>query len=170
MSGPISLDYASKPPASRSGRKLLGWLIFVGVALMVFALLRQSNSQHTTISLSDFYAQMTSGNVAKVVIDEDRIEGDFKSPARLSGTAVLNFRTYIPPGSAGTMTQLLLQATPPIVVHVEPPNSVLNNFVLPIIPWILILGFIWFFVFRNLRRWGAQGSPVPPAIVNPEAR
>lgn len=171
MSGPISLDYASKPPASRSGRKLLGWLIFVGVAVIVFVLLRQSNSpQPATIPLSDFYAQLTSGNVAKVAIDEDSIEGNFKSPIKVEGAAVQNFRTYIPAGSSGTMTQLLLQATPPVVVRVLPPNSLLNNFILPFVPWILILGFLWFTVFPRLRGQGAQRPLMPSAIVNPEAR
>lgn len=166
MSRPISLDYSTRPPSSPSGRKLLGWLIFVGVVVMLFALLRQSNPQQQTISLSDFHAQLTSGNVAKVRIDEDRIEGTFKTPARVGTAPILNFRTYIPRGSVGFMTQLLL----PIVVNAEPANSLLNNFILPFIPWILILGFIWFFVFRSSRRQGTQRTPMPVVIVNPEAR
>lgn len=32
-----------------------------------------------------------------------------------------------------------------------PPSGVLHDFVLPFIPWVLILGFIWFVVFRQLR-------------------
>ena len=44
--------------------------------------------------------------------------------------------------------------TPPIV----PPTPAQNwvyNILLPVIPWLLIFGFIWFFVFRQLRRSGA---------------
>lgn len=173
MSGSMPFDYAtpySQPPPVRRSRGLIGWLIFVGVAVILFALLRQPRSQSNTIPLSDFYAQMTSGNVAKVAIDEDDIEGSFRTPTNLGGTPILNFRTYLPPGSSGFLTQMLLQASPPIVVQAEPANTFLTGFVLPFIPWILILGFIWFLVSRNARRQAATRPPMPVVIVNPEAK
>jgi hypothetical protein len=37
-----------------------------------------------------------------------------------------------------------------------PPSGVWNDFVLPFIPWLLILAFVWFFVFRQLRGRGRK--------------
>ena len=173
MSGPTPLDYAGphwQPPPVRRSRGLIGWLIFVGLAIVLFAFLRQSRPQSNTIPLSDFYAQMTSGNVARVAIDEDAIEGRFRTSANLGGTPILNFRTYLPPGSSGFLTQLLLQASPPVVVQAAPTNTFLTGFILPFIPWILILGFIWFLVSRNARRQSAPRPPMRVVIVNPEAK
>lgn len=170
MSGPTPLDYAaphSQPPPVRRSRGLIGWLIFVGLAVVLFAFLRQSRPQINTISLSDFYAQMKSGNVATVAIDEDTVEGRFRTPANVGSTPILKFRTYMPPGSTGFLTQMLLESSPPIIVETEPTNGFVSNFLLPFIPWILILGFIWFIVSRNSRR---ERPPMPVIIVNPEAR
>ena len=44
--------------------------------------------------------------------------------------------------------------TPPIVPP-PPAQNWVNNILLPVIPWVLIFGVIWFFVFRQLRRGGA---------------
>lgn len=176
MSGPMPLGYATPAPpkpSSRFGRGLLGWLIFVGVAALLFALLKQSNSQDTSLALSDFYSQVKAGNVARVSIDADSVEGQLRSRTMLGGLSVLNFRTSLPTGTGATwgFTQWLLDASPPTtVVRAEPTNNLLTNFVLPFIPWLLILAFIWFFVFRQLRKSGAQRSPMPVVIVSPEGR
>jgi len=42
-------------------------------------------------------------------------------------------------------------ATPPPPPAAPPPESFFVAFVLPFIPWVLIFGFIWFFVFRQMR-------------------
>ena len=47
-------------------------------------------------------------------------------------------------------------------------NNLLLNILVPLIPWLLIFFFIWFFVFRVLRR--AQTTPAEPMrviVVNP---
>lgn len=176
MSGPMPLGYATPAPpkpSSRFGRGLLGWLIFVGVAALLFALLRQSDSQYTSLALSDFYSQVKAGNVARVSIDADSVEGQLRSRTMLGGLSVLDFRTSLPAGTGSSwgFTQWLLDASPPTtVVQAEPTNGILSNIILPLIPWILILGFLWFFVFRQLRKNGAQRQPMPLVTVNSEGR
>jgi ATP-dependent Zn protease len=151
-------------------RGLLGWLIFVGVAAVLFAFLRQAHSNDTPITLSDFYAELKAGNVAKVGIDDDSINGSFRTAVNTGGRPVLSFRANLPPGASGVITRMVLEASPPVVVQSAPTNAVLTNVILPFIPWLLILLFIWFFVFRNLRRNAAQGVPTPVVIVNPEGQ
>ena len=45
------------------------------------------------------------------------------------------------------------QSTPPARPNssAPPPANFMENILLPLLPWLLILGCIWFFVFRNLR-------------------
>jgi cell division protease FtsH len=52
------------------------------------------------------------------------------------------------PGSAGLTTE----------IKVENSGSILTNLIVPFIPWLLIFGFIWFFVFRQLRNSAGAGG------------
>jgi ATP-dependent Zn protease len=56
-------------------------------------------------------------------------------------------------------------------VRVENNANPLVNLLLPLVPWLLIFLFIWYFVFRQLRnanRQQAQPKATPVYIVNPE--
>jgi hypothetical protein len=79
----------------RFGRGLFGWVLFIGLAIMLFMLL---NSRQA------------------------------------------------PPGTAGPVPR-------PVA------NSYVHNILLPVLPWVLIFGFVWFFVFRQIRRSGIYADP-----------
>lgn len=170
------LDYASAPPPGpvriRFGRGLVGWLIFVAVAALLFVWLKQGNPGQPTIALSDFYKQLNNNNVSMISIDGDAVEGVLRRPVSLGGVNVVRFRADLPAGTAGnwTFTQFLLETSPATTIRAATTNNVLTNFVLPFIPWLLIVAFIWFFVFRQLRKNTAARTPMPVIIVNPEAR
>jgi hypothetical protein len=55
-------------------------------------------------------------------------------------------------------------------LRLENNPNVLGNILLPVVPWLLIFLFIWFFIFRQLRRQSPQPQPkaVPVYLVNPE--
>jgi preprotein translocase subunit YajC len=54
---------------------------------------------------------------------------------------------------------------------VETSANLLVNVLLPLVPWFLIFAFIWFFVFRQLRRaQPGEPKPAPVYIVTPENR
>ena len=135
------LSYATPmPPPKRVRRGLFGWLPLVGFA-------------------------------SKVMLDGDEISGQFRSPVRVGAAVVSVFRTHLPAdvGHNWTFTQWLLENSPNAEIRAAPSNSILTNFILPFIPWLLILAFIWFFVFRQLRRNSVQPKqPTPVIIVNPE--
>src|SRR5215472_6519097 len=64
------------------GRGLMGWLLFVALAALLFVWLKQSNNQTQTIPLSAFWQQVkaTPPNIERIVIDGDEVSGQFKSP------------------------------------------------------------------------------------------
>jgi hypothetical protein len=93
-------NQSSKPTGRRTvlgglGRGLFGWVLFIGLAIMLFMLL---NSRQA------------------------------------------------PPGTAGPVPR-------PVA------NSYVHNILLPVLTWVLIFGFVWFFVFRQIRRSGIYADP-----------
>ncbi|HEY2587627.1 MAG TPA: ATP-dependent zinc metalloprotease FtsH [Tepidisphaeraceae bacterium] len=142
------------------GRGLLGWLIFVAVAALLFVWLKQANPGAATISLSDFYQQVNTANIEKLTIDDAELDGKLKKATVLGTQSVTNFRVYIPPqmGTWDFVRDVLKQIGGSADVRAEPTNNILMNFILPFIPWLLILAFIWFFVFRQLRNSAGAGG------------
>ena len=168
------LDYATPLPTPprriRLTGGLLGWLIFVAFVALVFTWLKQSTPGVPAVPLSTFFAEVKSHNLTSVEIDGDEIAGKFAAPITFGGARVYRFRTELPAGTGGNwaFTQWLLENSPATDVRAMPTNGVLNNFILPLVPWVMILAFIWFFVFRQLRNRGTK--PMQVVLVNPEAR
>jgi ATP-dependent Zn protease len=169
---PPTLHYATPaaPRTIRFGRGLLGWLLFVAVAFLVFMWLKRQSPAYNTVPFSDFYDELMAGNVSRIIIDDNEITGRFTAPHRTGGQVVTSFRTYLPSGVSGSWPffQWVMENRRGATVAAEPNNNILVNFILPFIPWLLILAFIWFFVFRTLRN--RQNQPMPVVVVNPGER
>jgi ATP-dependent Zn protease len=169
------MNYASpgttRPPR-RFGKGLFGWVLFIGLAVVLFLTL-QSKTQHSfEIPLSELTTELSNGNVREVVVDGDTLRGHFvKPPAnRPSASAAGAFRVELPPTTSQSwvFVQWLLDHRMDAEVRVENNPNLLVNLVLPLVPWLLIFLFIWFFVFRQLRQSSAQPKPMPVYIINPE--
>jgi cell division protease FtsH len=143
------------------GRGLMGWLLFVALAALLFVWLKQSNNATFPISLSSFWQQVHSSNVEKIVIDGNEVTGVLKNPVTVETRSVKNFRTSLPENTSANweFTRDLLEATGKTTdIKAEPTNNIIVNILLPLVPWLLILGFIWFFVFRQLRNSAGAGG------------
>jgi cell division protease FtsH len=142
------------------GRGLLGWLIFVAVAALLFVWLKQANPGSATIHLNDFYREMNAGNIEKIVIDDSEVDGRLKNAKVIGTQTVTNFRVYTPPQLAtwDFVRDVLNKVGGTADVSAEPTNNILMNVILPFIPWVLIVAFIWFFVFRQLRNSAGAGG------------
>ena len=81
------------------GRGVFGWLLFIGLAIMLFMVLNAGNQRSN-------------------------------NPSRGGGSPAA--------APSAPMTRY----------------DFLSDFVVPFVPWILIFFFIWFFVFRQLRKYG----------------
>jgi cell division protease FtsH len=143
------------------GRGLLGWLLFVAVAALLFVWLKQASAPNATIPFNNFWEQVGIHNVKNMVVSGDEITGTLTHEKIISTQKVTNFRTIIPEGMGNTWEFMrdLLQTTGNITeIKAEPNNNFLVNVILPFIPWLLILAFIWFFVFRQLRNSAGAGG------------
>jgi ATP-dependent Zn protease len=98
--------------------------------------------------------------VKTLTIDGDKIMGEFRKTEAIDDQQVGKFQTPLPAGSSQTweLTKWVLENRHNAKVIVEnSPNWVLQVIV-PLIPWLLIFGFIWFFVFRQLRNSAGAGG------------
>ena len=166
----------SLPPKSGGGfsRGLLGWVLFVGLAVMLFFLLRNKTGiSYTEVPLNDFYRLVREGKVQSVTIEDAEVRGRLSEGMQLQGAAgpqqVFYFRTRLPPGM-GTkweFNQWVLENAKDARVEGDTGSDLVTNILVPLIPWALIFGFIWFFVFRQLRAHGARPQqPLPVYLVN----
>jgi ATP-dependent Zn protease len=172
---PGVMQYADPSLApKRNNRGWIGWVLFVGLAVVLFFTLQRQSPRSTAISLSEFVDQLSARNVAIVVVDGDTLRGDFARPASTGGAPkIIAFRTELPTGSGTSWAfmQWLLDNAHGASIQVDNSGNWMANLLVPLIPWIVIFLFIWFFLLRNLRKNQAKlEAPRPVYIVNPESR
>jgi ATP-dependent Zn protease len=169
---PPVMDYAS-PGISpkRFGRSLFGWVLFIALAMMLFFILNSKHKASTPVSLSEFSTELSKGNVSLVVVDSETLHGQYATAVK----GVIAFRTEVPQGTTQNwpFMQWLLENRRGAVIRVDNNQNLLVNLLLPLVPWLLIFGFIWFFVFRQLRKNSGPGTtpkPIPVYITTPETK
>lgn len=157
QAGPPPFYYAgpTTPHYPREGR-VAPW-IFAGGAVVVvalFMLLRtQSPRPPASIPVSQFMQDVRDGRVASVRIDADTLHGRYVAPMTgPGGVPVGRFRTHLPPGTTADFQFLdwlnrAGKGSATIEVGEERQNLLLSVLI-PLVPWILIFGFVWFLVRR----------------------
>ncbi len=147
----------------RFGRGVFGWVLFVGLAVMLFMLVNKQSRGYTPVNLDVFWTNLENGKVKELTIEGDQIKGQFstKVPAA-NGPDIEYFKTDLTTGASmdWNFTRQILDAakTSGTSVKVENSQNILLQVILPLIPWLLIFGFIWFFVFRQLRNSAGAGG------------
>src|SRR5215208_4541631 len=95
-------------------------------------------------------------------MENDQIKGEFRQPVTFPGpgmSSVTRFRADVPPGSLSQQLGVwILDHRGDARLEIKSQNSYVINIILPLIPWLLIFGFIWFFVFRQLRNSAGAGG------------
>ena len=148
------------PNGLRFGRGAFGWVLFIALAIMLFVLLNSRNNAAVPVSLDVFWTALAEGQVRKITLEGDEIVGEFAVPQDVNGQKVEQFRTAVPTGSSmdWAFTQSILDRRGTMQVRVENSSNTLLTIIVPLIPWLLIFGFIWFFVFRQLRNSAGAGG------------
>ena len=158
----------------RFTRGLFGWVLFIGLAIMLFLLVNQNKQRYQPIDLSAFMDKLEADQIQELIVDGDEIRGKFvrEQPIINNAVPVLLFSTPIPPGTSSDwqFLQYLRDNKHGASVKIENNQNVLINILLPLIPWLLIFGFIWFFVFRQLRKGALRNEPMRVVVVGHEPR
>jgi ATP-dependent Zn protease len=126
-------------------------------------LVNNSKGTKVEIAASDFWTKFhTTTLIREITVEGDELSGKFKAAQDVvsaTGTpakGVTEFNVKFSPGSWPTAASATC-STSPATSRSRPrsPNDFWMSVLVPIIPWLLIFGFIWFFVFRQLRSAGA---------------
>src|SRR5262245_23565024 len=79
----------------RFGRGVFGWVLFIGLAVMLFVFLQKGSRNYTTIDLSLFWNELNNGKIKEVTIEADEVYGEFKSKLAVPNGEVLFFRATL---------------------------------------------------------------------------
>ncbi len=146
----------------RFGRGLFGWVLFIGLAIMLFMLMRVGNKQSTYIDYSVFRQRLAEDQVKTFTISGNAVSGEFREPVSVEGAVqkVASFRTQVATDTVAdsTLIEKLYQDRHNAVMKIEDSQNLWVNLLVPLIPWLLIFGLLWFFVLRQLRNAGGGGG------------
>lgn len=126
---------------------LYSWSLFTDVGAPV-----QYN-----ISYTQFIDQLNANNVESVTIKKLRLRGKFKRsvdiflPGQESATAVTNFSTNLPSFQGEELISRLREKNVEINVEPEEELSPFWQFLIGLLPWVLIIG-IWILIMRGAQR------------------
>jgi len=148
----------SRPPA-RPTRGLLGWLLIVGLAVLLFLTLNRGMGRGNRISITEFWTHIQNGDIKRVVIKEDLISGEFqddKVPANAPNESKQFECVYLRAAEKIEDIRKEIQAkSPRTIVASEPAGNLLFNIIGSLLPWLFVFGLAWFLLFRQLRQTGA---------------
>jgi len=143
------------PPPVKMPRGGLSWIIFLGLALAMVALLSKSYNRPTILNITQFYAYLNNRQIEQVVIRDGSIDGKLRTLTGQKPGSSSEFEVKLPRETTHSpefIDSLRKQcdATDTSLKY-EPSDNLFLQVFLNLIPWLLIFGFIWFFVFRQIR-------------------
>src|SRR4051812_10856175 len=129
-------------------KHVAGVAIVIAVGFVVLSNSRTASAAQPEAPLSFLQEQLSAGNVKAVDVEHDLLSVELADPRALGGATVKQFRTTLPEGTTSqwTFMEWLLANRRDAAVTVRNQNSLILNILVPLIPWLLIFGFIWFFV------------------------
>src|SRR5262249_10399058 len=147
-----------RPPAGPSGMKfgrgVFGWVLFIGLAIMLFVLLRQQQNNSTELSWSDVKEKLVNGQIRSLTIGSEELTGELNTtqqPNRFKTPVQQNMVDF-------NMLQWITDNRGTADIRINANQGVILQVILPFIPWLLIFGFVWFFIFRQLRNSAGAGG------------
>jgi cell division protease FtsH len=159
-----------RPGGGNAGLKfrgLFGWFLFIALGIMFLVLVSKGDKKYTVVEDFNFvYQALKNNQVKSIEIEGDTIRGQFSQPmvvptaAGTQSPTVDFFQTSLTLGTTSdwAFTKDILEIAPQTKVTARNPDTFLPNLLIQAIPWLLILAFIWFFVFRQLRNSGGAGG------------
>ena len=146
----------AKLPFSRG---IIGWVAFIGLAILLIYVLKFNGPSRQRIMESDFERHLA--DVQSVEIDGDEITGTFRSDQQIGQLGpVKNFSVSFAPGylTQYDFHQHILSKNNNVSLKVEGGSNYFMQFLIPVIPWLVLLLFLWFVIFRQLRNGGGAGG------------
>jgi len=143
------------PPRMRMSRGVISWLLFILMAMAIVAIVNQSYARPGPLTIDQFWKLAADNAFAKIIISDDQITGEFRRDAQ--GLPVgqsqerREFKVAYRVDRVSEMEARLREVCPATEIKYEPSSTPYMQILVSIVPWILIIAFFWFFIFRQLR-------------------
>lgn len=121
-----------------------GGLLLLGFLALQFLAIQ--SVQFTEISYNTFVEQANVGNLDSLVVMDGEATGTFKQSVNIGNRQVRNFRIYLPFKDERLFRDLVESG---VVVKFK-PRQIWMDVIISYLPWILILVFLWFLMFRQV--------------------
>jgi cell division protease FtsH len=121
-----------------------GGLLLLGFLALQFLTIQ--NVQFTEISYNTFVEQANVGNLDSLVVTDGEATGTLKQSVNIGNRQVKNFRIYLPFKDERLFRDLVEGG---VVVKFK-PRQIWMDVIISYLPWILILVFLWFLMFRQV--------------------
>jgi cell division protease FtsH len=121
-----------------------GGLLLLGFVALQFLTIQ--NVQFAEISYNTFVEQANMGNLDSLVVTDGEATGTFKQSVNIGNRQVKNFRIYLPFKDERLFRDLVEGG---VVVKFK-PRQIWMDVIISYLPWILILVFLWFLMFRQV--------------------
>lgn len=155
-------DKEERSPVGRH-KQLLGW-VFLIAAMMIFLLYfgQRKVRQRDLVTRGQFETWVfDDGRADFVGIYDDRIEATWKeglTPPGLTGEVCY---TAINEREVSDIRKQLQEAKKQGKINnydYKPTNTFLIHVLVNVLPWLLIFGVVWYFLFKNARMGGGPGG------------
>jgi len=147
----------SRPPGPpvRMTRGIFGWVVFIMFSLLLVMTLMQGYEQREKLRYDQFLTEVESGNVQSVTIKDSSLVGQFRE-VRGEGQPK-GFEVELRPNRASDDELIALLNKHGVQFAFDSGGGMMVNLLISLVPWLLVVVFIWFVVFRQLR--GMGGGP-----------
>ncbi len=142
------------PPRMRMTRGAMSWVGFLLIGLMIALVVSRSYTPPETVTIDKFWKMARDGLFTQITLSDDYILAEPRESAQgvpRSRGVQKRYKVTMRVDNVDELAEKLRKACPDTVIQYEQSTQPLINTLLSIIPWLLIFGFIWFFVFRQLR-------------------
>ncbi len=146
------------PPPTKLNRNLMGWVIFIGLALLLMSLVYKNLDDRRDISADEFWTHVDNGHVKSLVVKDQKIEGELRQdiPGAEEGQSSSFVVAYDhrPPHEF----EKRLADSPRKIQYKYEIGEGWWAFLPQLLIWGVIFLLIWFFFFRQLRGAGGAGG------------
>jgi cell division protease FtsH len=155
-------DGKPNPIKSPQARLVIA-IVLASIAFFLWQLIAvPQGPKHQAITYTEFLEQLDASNIKSISIKKLRVNGEFvkKTEVKPIGSpkpvSVQYFQTYLPSFQGQDLLTKLNEKN--VAVTVEPPEqgSSFWDFVVSMLPWVLLIGF-WVFMMRRAQQ--IQGGP-----------
>ncbi len=156
----MPIQMPPKPPKkqtswSRISKQASFWVFVILVPVAIIQLSGKTADQSSTISYSQYDAQLEAHNVDKVMIQSGHtIEGEFKNKVNIGDKKqITKFNTRLPIDNSPDDLKRLREAG--VQIEAEDSKPSITAIVFSFLPYILMFGAV-FLIFRSLQAGGAK--------------